>query len=250
MPREMSAGNPNAPVLSGSLSNVLYRHAEQRCFAFFIYLFYVKILTERANNLHNANLQAHDAVEHKATHQIDSGFRQPNQPHYYGFDDNDPNIVNKSATACGKMDAAHFCNLGIDSRYQNAFAQLGRNDAALNDYYENLKKICGDTRMLPQRINIGPDRVIDQLHAELAVRFLRAGGPPITRQNVTTYCQEGIKSIARYQATRGAGIVACAQRYADFYAAAQSEMWQSISGSVAASCAAHGLPVTDYLSYV
>jgi hypothetical protein len=81
-------------------------------------------------------------------------------------------MVQKQATACGRTDAAHYCNLGIEAKFRARIAELARpeTDQIAFDLYEALKAICGNTKWLPQRINIGPDRVIDKLHGELRSR--------------------------------------------------------------------------------
>ncbi len=178
--REHSIRSDGAVDVTGSLKVELGRHAFERCRHFFLYVFTAKALTDHVNSKHGRNLGPTDILYVNATHQVDTGLRSTDVE-YYGFDSKDPNVVNQSATACVRMDAAHFCNLGIDVRCQSTFGSLAGGDQTVSVLFETLKKICGNTRQLPQRVNIGPDKVIDKFHGELATKVLASKQPPATR---------------------------------------------------------------------
>ncbi|WP_161556165.1 hypothetical protein, partial [Mangrovicoccus ximenensis] len=90
----------------------------------------------------------------------------------------------------------------------------------------SLKLICGNTRLMPQRINIGPDRVIDKLHGDLCMAFLKemeGGAAAVSPAFFDTYRQEACKRLEVYaQAQEAAGNVAVAEA-ARLYAATLAE---------------------------
>lgn len=245
-----------AVVISGSLEDELRRHAYERCRHFFLYLFYYKALIDRLNGPpYNAGIGPTALLYVNATHQIDTGFRS-DDAEYYGFDATDPAVVKKSATACGKMDAAHFCNLGIQAGYQNKIAGLASGDVKLFCFYECLKTICGNTRLLPQRVNIGPDKRIDAFHGDLATEILKSGKPVISITNLKAYLQGATERMTDYkndQAKAGKlGIAACADSYLACYANDGESLWSIIRGNVEAECvkSVYDLKPGDYVSYL
>jgi len=227
----------------------------ERCRHFFLYLFHYKALTDRLNTRHGQSFEHHAGVSRTATHQVDAGLRS-DDPAYYGFDPKDPSMIDKPATACGSTDAAHYCNLGIEAKFQAKIAALANpvNDRVAFDLYEHLKIISGNTKWLPQRINIGPDRVIDEKHGVLAIRMLD-GTPPVSMENLNTYLSEVGKALAEYASAAGRkgskGVEACTCAYVRFYddAKAVSDLWSTLTGNVHGECFALGLPVGEYLKY-
>lgn len=250
--REHSLRSDTASNTSGSLGSVLRVHAYERCRHFFLYVFTAKALTDYANNKHGLGLGPTDILEVVATHQVDTGLRS-NDTEYYGFDSTDPNVVNESATACLKMDAAHFCNLGIDPRCRSRLAGLA-GDKTVARLLNDLITYCGNTRQLPQRVNIGPDKVIDKFHGELATKILGSGQPPITMTWLKVYLEgadEAMKDYSDKQATYGKlGIVACVNAYRACYANDGDTLWQMIGSNVRGDCEAHELKLADYFSWL
>ncbi len=244
--------------LAGTLVDSLVHHASERCRHFFLYLFFYKALTDRPNAVHNRAFSPNGGVNLAATHQVDSGMRikagTEKRESYYGFSETDPEIVKKAATACGETDASHFCNLGIEAKFQAEIANLAKHhaDRISFDLYEALKAICGNTKWLPQRVNIGPDRVIDELHGVLAMQMLN-GKPPVSATNRAAYIKEARKNIAAYgEEKRRAGLVgltACADAYIEFYDDGEKihDMWMVVTGNVSSECYALGLPLDAYL---
>ena len=254
--REHAKPSPTAVVISGALGDELRRHAFERCRHFFLYLFYYKALLDRVNGpLHNLGIAPTAALYVNATHQIDTGFRS-GDPAYYGFDARDPNVVTRSATACGRMDAAHFCNLGIQTGYGSRIAPLASTDAVVFRFWECLKTICGNTRLLPQRVNIGPDKRIDAFHGDLATAILSGGQPVVSVTNLRAYLQGATQRLTDYQRDQAAagnlGIVACVDAYLACYAHDGEALWQFIRGNVESECAvpAYGLTAGNYLAYL
>jgi hypothetical protein len=243
-------------VISGALGGELRRHAYERCRHFFLYLFIYKALLNYLNGpTYNAGLGPTALLEVKATDQIGTGFRSE-EPEYYEFDATDPAVVNKSTTACGRMDAAHFCNLGIHPTYRSHIATLASNDAKVAWLYECLKRICGNTRDLPQRINIGPDKRIDTFHGDLATTILKSGKAVVSITHLKDYLQGAARSMTDYRNAQAAagklGVAACADSYLACYANDGESLWGEIRGNVEGDCSksAYQLNVGDYLSYL
>lgn len=243
--------------ISGSLGDSLRHHAMERCRHFFLYLFFYKALNDRMNTLHGQNFTPTEGVSVAATHQIDKGMKNTGAKlkHYYGFDEGDPLIVDKPATACGEVDASHYCNLGLEAGYRNTVAQFAKKgvDSDAFDIYEALKVFCGNTKWLPKKVNIGPDRVIDALHGVLALQMLNRTRPPISALNRAAYLATARLQMGNYiqrQQTLGnLGLVACAEAYFRFYDDPEyvQEMWTTVTGNVTAECFAFKLTLGDYL---
>ncbi len=252
--RAHSERSEGAVNRSGSLGQALTDHAYQRVIHFFLFVFALDALCRRLRTL-GAPSTATPGRQFvvKATHQIDTGLRS-DDPAYYGFPVNDPKVVTFFATACGRMDAAHFCNLGVAPGLGTLVGQAG-GDQHVTDIYEFAKRLAGDTRLLPQQVNIGPDRIIDVLHGVLAAEFFAAGIPVVSTANLAAYLARATAAMTSYQAKKvqkgRLGIAACCQVYIDVYAAAGEALWQSLSGQVWAECGARPgiLDRADYLHW-
>lgn len=250
--REHSVRTGNSVNTSGSLKDVLREHAYERCRHFFLYVFTVKALTDYVNATHAANLGPTDALYVNATHQVDTGLRSADVE-YYGFDAKDPNVVNQSATSCVRMDAAHFCNLGVTHTCQSAFGRLA-GDPVVSHLFEALKTICGNTRQLPQRVNIGPDKIIDKFHGELATTILGSGKAPVSLTRLQEYLTGADKAMKEYEDKQSAsgnhGVVACVQAYRASYASDFESLWKQISDNVIGDCIALKLDKDAYVSWL
>jgi hypothetical protein len=252
--RDKTKRSPTSVNISGSLGESLVHHSTERCRHFFLYLFFYKALADRLNANHGQSFSASEGVSLAATHQVDSGMRAKNTKVYYGFDEADPEIVKKSATACGDTDAAHYCNLGIEAGYRAKIAPFVRPeiDQVAFDLYEALKAFSGNTKWLPQKVNIGPDRVIDELHGTLAMRMLN-GKPPVSTKNLATYLTDARRVMAEYRDKRAElgyhGLAACADAYFQFYddKSRVDDMWMVVTGNVSSECYALKLPLDAYL---
>jgi hypothetical protein len=253
MPRDKTKPVVHYAPMSGALGGELEKHAFERCRHFFFYLFYTRAIVDYLNKKHGHALKYEDAVQVKATHQIDTGFHLKMTKVYNDFDDADPAVLNISCTTFRNTDAAHFCNLGIQKDFASVVASFS-DDVKVLDLYERLKAIMGNTRWLPQRVNIGPDRVIDNLHGQLASPMLTDTHCKIIgRDNIGSYLSRAREAMDEYRLgqvqAKNAGVAACAQCYLDTYnaAGAQHRLYSDIHAAVAGDCWGLGLPPNAYL---
>ena len=150
-----------------------------------------------------------------------------------------------------------YCRPGFLTR-ATAFAKPQVDPVAFK-LLEMLEVMAGATRQLPQRVNIGPDRIVDQVHGRLAFAFLN-GTPPVTAANYRSYLETCFNDMTAYRkshADKGnLGLAACCDCYLDFYRGAagckrpwtREGVWQMIGGQVDAECGALGLDRALYLS--
>lgn len=259
MGRIHSEPNPVLAILAGKLGDALRMHAAQRADYFFLFLFDYKALSDRLRDKYNVALGNAEGVSAKATHQIATGLRSGDGA-YYDFLDKDASVVDQPATACGRSDAAHYCNLGISADFlkkANAFAKPEVDPVAFR-LRDMLEVMAGATRQLPQRVNIGPDRVVDQVHARLAQVFLD-GTPTLTAANYKTYGDTCAAEMTAYRDLHrkqgNLGIAACCDCYLDFYAGSprcgrpwdREGVWQMACSQIDSECAALGLYRARYL---
>lgn len=246
-------------ILAGTLDDSLRMHAAQRMSFFFWFLFCYKALSDRLR-AQGHDLDPAEGVSIKATHQIAFGLRRDN-PGYYDFVVSDPDIIEQPATACGRTDAAHYCNLGIKPPFLALAAENATlaNDPAAHQFLQMLEVAAGATRQLPQRINIGPDRIVDVAHGQMALAMLN-GTPPIAFGNYKTYLETCTREMTRYKkavlAKGYRGLAACCECYLEFYrgdAACKrpwdpASTWASRRSSDSAECAAWGLDEAEYIT--
>lgn len=263
MGREHSAGSLSGVNLAGSIGDALLMHARERVIHFFMFLFALDAACRRIAALGTGVvIEPGNAFEVAATHQIDSGFRSTNADHY-DFDETDPKVVDKPSTSCRRTDAAHFCNLGLEARIFAQLATAGAQDAHARDLLDMVKRLAGNTKQLPQRVNIGPDRVIDVLHGELAGIFLRAVRPMtvpprnqvVSRANLAAYLTAAIAAMTVYRAQQLVygrdGLAACCDSYLAVYASQGDTIWMTLTGYIPAECLARrdALNLDDYLNW-
>jgi hypothetical protein len=150
------------------------------------------------------------------------------------------------------MDASHFCNLGIVDKYQGMFSIMGIKDRTLSALYNNLEATCANTRWLPQRVNIGPDRRVDKFHGDLATKILESGKPPVSVSHLKEYVLGATMELSDYQKSQvhkgNHGIAACVDAYIDCYLKDVTSLWRQISGNVESECMFQKLEVDRYLS--
>jgi hypothetical protein len=214
--------------LAGDLRGALHRHTHERAKHFFYYLFTMKALVHYLNQKAKLGLAADEGVAVAATEQIDTGFRRlkSHGARYRAFDDGDAGVVSLTSSDFGSMDAAHFCNLGIKPAFVSKIgeyisAKYRATDPLPFDLYEELKKFSGNTQLLPQRVNIGPDRVIDEMHGDLAGPMLTSSTKVVSAANIATYRTTAIERMEAYRKTalgnEDLGIAACADCYLEMY---------------------------------
>jgi hypothetical protein len=225
----LNEGSPTAFVLGGQLDTVLHNHAQERARHFFSYLFFMKVLVTHLNKApYNLKLRDDEGLEVVATDQISRGFRSTNvgPGAHRVFDPKSAATVKTFATDFTRMDAAHFCNLGIKPAFVTKIAKYITDahhpvDPIPRDFYLLLKMTCGNTEPLPQRVNIGPDRVIDSLHAELAAAMLKGPEKVVSEKNIVAYKTAAVPAMTEYRDAAlkqgDLGIAACADCYLDIY---------------------------------
>jgi hypothetical protein len=227
--REFGTLSAGAVNLGGKLENALHYHTQERAIHYFLYVFYMKVLVTHLNKSpYDLKLAPDEGVEVVATDQINTGFRSTNigPGAYHAFDASSASTLQETASAFTAMDAAHFCNLGIKPAFVTKIAKYISDahraaDPIPMDFYQTLKKICGDTELLPQRVNIGPDRVIDKVHGQLAAKMLKGAAKIISEKNVEDYKTAAAAAMTDYRdsaRTNGdLGVVACADCYLAIY---------------------------------
>lgn len=242
MPRIMSDPSPTGVVLAGTLRQAIRGHMAERLRHFFLFLYLHRILIARLQALGRA-VSWGAFVRATATHQIDSGMRSDLDT-YERFAKLDAGVLDMPATAFRNMDAAHYCNLGLAPELAALCPESGDRLAFL--LHEQLKAVCGNTRQMPQRLNIGPDRVIDRLHGVLAAEMLD-DAPPIDGARLGRYRAEALARMRAYwegQVLLGnAGVAACAEAYAGFLAddGAVADVWTAVMGNAWADAVALGV---------
>jgi hypothetical protein len=235
--RIKSPPSPTSVVLAGALKHALLAHAFERCRHFFLYLYLVKALEYVSKKLNpQSSATALSALEVKATHQVDDGYREK-RTDYEVFGKDDEDVVHSAATSFKETDAAHFCNLGIKPGF---VAKLDLTNKVVKDLYESLKAVCGNTRWLPQLVNVGPDKKIDRMHGKLATEFLgEANKPACSRTRIAKYVKEATTMFGVYvltkQKQKSRGMAACAKCYLEAYVQDdfQDLIYSSLLGSVA-----------------
>ncbi len=212
--RNKLPASPTAVVKAGSLGYELEGHAVERANHFFFYVVTMKLVVETLNRLgvKGAPFKGSHFVEVKATDQIGTGHRA-SATDYRSFVETDAGVVDLPTTQFNNMDAAHFCNLGLKLGLDAAC----KGDPFTFDCYESLKALAGNTMLLPQKINIGPDRKLDILHGKLALEMLDDGQVIFSRDRVTEYRDRAHAALGDYaeeQDDRGLlGLSACASHY-------------------------------------
>lgn len=232
--RKHEAPSSTALVLSGDLGGQLVLHTRERVRHFFQFLYLYRMLMLLLK-VDPKNWESFVSVV--ATHQIDTGVRRASKDEVVSFDKTSGGIVELPTTAFGKLDAAHFCNLGLKGNLDGLSAKS--KDDRVFPLYARLKVTCGNTRWLPQRINIGPDRVVDKAHGELCKEFLKemrdhdkAAINPDFFDRYRDRVVAGMTEYARQHAQlQNDGIVAAAQVYIDVLASTPSRKTVRVADS-------------------
>lgn len=247
MARAKTRRSPTAVSLSGPLSHALPRHAEQRAQHFFLFLFSLRAACNLIFDGSGRTFHPADLICEAATHQIDSGLRQ--NANRDTFDPRDPNVVARNATSFSKIDAAHYCNLGLAGDFATLESLARQDDDAL-ELIDMCKVLAGNTVWLPQQINIGPDRVIDRLHYLLAIDFLEEPEPVFKPQNIGTYGRMVDVAMREYADAKDRegehGLAACARCYLPPYSNLEAIIGDTVGHFIDAECDARRLDRTRY----
>ena len=247
MARKKSSRTATALNLSGQLGDALTRHAGERMRHLFLFLFAVDAAC-RLVNAAGHSFKPSLMIQEAATHQVDVGLRTSDLTKDV-FDEMDASVIQLSSTSFTKIDAAHYCNLGLDpgpwGKLTKCAEALAADDAV--ELIEAAEVFTGNTVWLPQRVNIGPDRIIDQLHYKLAAAIFADGQPVFSLPRAKTYAAEATKAILAYSVSVGAGLAACCVFYLQAYAnKPMEEMAFVIGNNIIAECDARKLSRKDY----
>ena len=254
--RKKTPRSPTAPNLSGTLGEALKLHAYRRMVWLFRYLFALKASCDYLAKRGMRTFVPIRIITAAATHQIDEGLRS-DDPQHTIFDATNVNVVNESATAFTRTDAAHFCNLGLKADLWAAVCAdaeaLPSTDEFVWSVIELAETSAGDTVQLPQRINIGPDRVIDRAHYTIAADILKAGGPIVSEATMKYYTEAATKFMQEYISSKitSPGLVACCHYYLAAYGAEFLKLaYAALHGNITGECAASKgvLEAKDYIA--
>lgn len=250
MARLKSSRTPTSVNLSGQLGDALARHAGERMRHLFLFLFAVDAAC-RLVSAGGRSFKPGSLIQEAATHQIDAGLRDRDARRDV-FDEMNAKVIQLSATSFTKIDAAHYCNLGLLpgpwGQLTHAAEALAADDAV--ELIEDAEVYTANTVWLPQRVNIGPDRIIDQLHYRLAIEILGDGKPVFSLARTKAYAAAATKAITGYSATmqRTPGLAACCACYLRAYADKPVQFTASVTGNnIIAECEAHKLPLNQYV---
>lgn len=244
MPRIQTAAPDHYTPRSGTLGYALRSHSKERCRYYFFYAFFLDALIAQLSQSGQTGKPAGDFVLTKASHQIDSGHRR--QDDAYNTFERDARVIDNTATAFKNMDAAHFCNLGIQPALTQMAQSLPTHTA--RTFYDNLCAIMGDTRPLPRSVNIGPDRIVDKLHSDLIAGHLHTQAQPlVTPARIKAYLSEAALKMASYRQLKFAdgrhGLAACAECYIETYRdpAIYNALCDDVLRAIELACEQHGL---------
>jgi hypothetical protein len=256
-PRIKSARSATSVNLSGPLRSALELHAIRRLIWLFRFLFALQATCDYIKKRNPGfSVTPLNIIRAAATHQVDVGIRS-DDPQHTVFDKDDTSVVNIAATDFTSMDAAHFCNLGLDptrwGQVTNAAQALPGTDAYIWDLIDLVEVSAGDTVQLPQRINIGPDRVIDKVHWEIANSFYGAGGKLVTVARIKDYVAVATAALQAYGTEHlkqgHQGLDACCKCYLSGYSAEKlEEAFSTLRGNIHGECTASN-GVIEYKDY-
>ncbi|WP_157406476.1 MULTISPECIES: hypothetical protein [unclassified Janthinobacterium] len=181
----MQERNEYAALFSGSLDAALSRHAADRILHFFFFCFYVEITCDYLA-IYNVCILPKDAISPHATHQVDKGVRNKAMEKLDVYSSAPANLT---VTGHGSMDAAHTNNLGLTDPFVRACEKYAISDQLLGRLYTCCENFCSNTTLLPQSINLGPDKVVDQVHRDMynEIFSMSSKKPRITEGKVCHY---------------------------------------------------------------
>lgn len=248
IPRSTTAVN-----ISGELGTVLLRHAAERIRHLFLFLFAIDAACKLVNTDLGTTASPLAVIQEAATHQVDSGLRESSGVKD-AFDENDAGVVKMMSAAFNRIDAAHFCNLGLQASPWSKLTLLAESltkDHAV-DMIEMAEIFTSNTIWLPQRVNIGPDRIIDQQHYILAKTFLGDGKPIFSAARLLDYSKAATKAMGSYKvealSANKFGLAACCDSYLSIYAIKPlEEIYATVGENIRSECKARDMKATDYI---
>jgi hypothetical protein len=162
-PRTLQQRNEFGALFSGDLESALQRHGADRILHFFYFCFYVELTCDYLTRL-KFPISPREAITDHATHQVDKGTRSSTiqKLEVYSLSPADLRV-----TGHGSMDAAHTNNLGLSRDFVKLCERNSASDPVVYKLYGYCKDLCSNTTLLPQSINLGPDKVIDKIHRDM-----------------------------------------------------------------------------------
>jgi hypothetical protein len=247
--RVKSERSEYAVNFSGLLGARLQWHAWERMRHLFLFQFAVEAACDRVKTLTGTSYRHDQVIREKATHQIDTGFRSTNTE-YDRFDETDQKIVQLASTTFSNTDAAHFCNLGFGDGWDAIKLQRSR-DAGLDALIGLAETLAGNTVQLPQRVNIGLDRIIDQFHWAFS-NALFGIRPAVSLDSIKAYAEGATNVLGEYKAkclsSGKDGLAASCSYYMNSYQKDPVEgLYKLLCEQIAAECKAWKLEAKDYL---
>jgi hypothetical protein len=253
MARKKITRSATAVNRTGELGAVLQIHAYERIRHLFLFLFAVDAACKLVNAELNKSYKGGSLIQEAATHQVDTGLRDSDQIKDV-FDEYDVNVVKLQSSAFNRIDAAHFCNLGLKSSPWSGLtsdAESLKEDHAV-DMMEYAEVFTSNTMWLPQRVNIGPDRIIDQQHYALGKIFLGDGNPIFSKARLRAYNQAATVAMGDYKvkalSAEKYGLAACCDYYLSVYSDRMvDDYFKGIGGNIWSECMARKMKTDDYI---
>lgn len=186
--RTFTEFNPQAPVLSGALEHTLPEHVKMRAFHFFMFCTTVQLICDVLEATQGGSrFLPPQVIELHATHQGGTGYRMKTME---PFNKHSKSMATEQGTGAASMDAAHFNNLGLKPAFLSWLDTLIGNSVApfaamLEQLRDDCVTYCADTRLLPQRINLVPDKIIDEVHRKIAMYVFRDCAAPSSSSTAT-----------------------------------------------------------------
>ncbi|MCO7552740.1 hypothetical protein [Metapseudomonas otitidis] len=190
----------STPLLGGDLHNASADHAYERIRHCFLFCFYVEITCDYLNTIYGTTHDPATVIADSATHQIDEGYKNLKADE---FDKSSSAPQDLSITGYSKMDAAHFNNLGLNSAFVGTLAKYAKTDPMVARLKEYCETTCGNTRLMPKAINIGPDKAVDSAQTDFK-KLLFAGkaidSPCVSIKSISTYIRLVTLRLSIYKA--------------------------------------------------
>ncbi|MWK56228.1 hypothetical protein GO594_09605 [Pseudomonas otitidis] len=200
--RRKTPRNQYTPLLSGDVQNAMASHAFERIRHCLLFCFYVELTCDYLNTVYQTNLDPRTAIEDSATHQIDVGYRNKKAQ---DFDESASSIIGMSITGYKAMDAAHFNNLGLNGSFTSTLFKYSKIDPMVSTLKSYCETMCGNTRLLPKCINIGPDKAVDSAQSKFKNTLFTdeehplISGPCISIKSVSHYMTLANSELEKYE---------------------------------------------------
>ena len=222
MPRDMHQIPATMGAIVNRLDQQIDRHVEYRfrhysMYAFFMYALTSKLSKEQDSKL---NIDLSRYVVKKATHQIGVGHRRSSAE--YSEFIRRADVLEIFTNTFKDVDAAHTCGLGASPLLQVAVAKS--KDKHTQPLHQGLLAAMRTTANMPKLVNVGPDKIIDKVHADNILEHLTTtsvANPLLGTGALTNYIRRARLAMTAYREGKLSqgrlGLAACASVYIDFY---------------------------------